>query len=229
MPLIDVPSFLGPPLVLDVLLNKFHPLHQQFSKQEDTEKENVYIINGQPWQRKTLLGDQRVTIFSATGRALFNDNNNYTLSQFVKDSNICDFDTFLNTIKSGSLEALDHLNFVRNHLSLTDPEGNNALIWAASINATNIMDYLLKLNCPKKQKNLGGYSALDVAAYAGLTDAVTLLVNHGACDYLEPAECSALLLARQQNHEDIIQILENKIAQNYQEYMQRYLSHRIKP
>lgn len=229
MPLIEVPRHLGSPIILDILLNKSHPLNQEFSKHEEPEKENVYIINGQPFKKITLLGEQQITIFSAKGRDLFNVSNSYNLSNFIMDENICDFDTFINAIKSGSLAELQRLNFVSNHFSMTDITGNNALIWATLINATAIMEYLLKRNCPKTQKNGNGWRALDIAAYIGSEEAVTLLINNGACDDFEEEESSALFQAKQQNHPNIIKLLENKIAQNKHEYMQPKSHHQIKP
>ncbi len=252
MPLIQVPIYLGPSIILDMILSNKIKIEKKSITSNLEERENINPqtqpqdqlgkrksidtkLSSEDQCNKNISPQQNnffkkrkkhgarlpFFIYSAKGRELLKDEDgdDNSIEDFISENNICDFDTFLNAIKSGSLEDLLKLNFVINHFSAIDAMGNNALIQATLLNKVPIMKYLLERNASVNFKNSNQCSALDIAAWLGLIDAVELLIIHDACEDIYEEECGALFHARQQGHAIIVNKLTDKIKQNYDNYM----------
>ncbi len=244
MPLITIPDHIRQTILFDFVLktptvdapeneNTESEFNQQtrvpFTTISNATRAYAFVENNKTVNRPPLKSKERNQsemnspwlIYSTKGHNRFFKENDNPVETFISENNICTFDKFLSTVKEGSLTKLLQLNFLKNHFTAQDVDGNNALILATFFNFTNIMEYLLANKSPVGLRNAQRYSSIDIAAALGNIKAIEILIHHGGCEELEEQDCSAIFYAYQNGYTQIVDILRAKIKQNFDEHQER--------
>ncbi len=85
---------------------------------------------------------------------------------------------------------------------------DTALLWAAGKGHTKIVKALLDKGADINAKNFGGYTALMRAVEFGHTPTVQTLIDKGVDVNIKHDDKTALLLAEEDNHTEIIKLLK---------------------
>ncbi len=116
---------------------------------------------------------------------------------------------FMQAAANGSLSKVKTLLDKGANIEAANDKGATALMWAVMKDQTNVVKFLVDEGANVNAETSTGMTALKVAAAEGRLDTVKFLLNHGADVNASRKGKSAIKLAKESNHRDIVQFLES--------------------